>query len=248
MNDLRKYMDLINSIENDTDVPDMETGNPSSAYIFEKSNLLVETLCNDLSKIFEGDFKAFNNSIDYKLPNAKSIDESKGINKYSLFNSITESLAGFIKLKDSHFENDDLVGTVIMNEVTIASRGYSTIEAESLYEKVKSEQWQSRLKQMGFGNFTKENFVNVLEDFKLKNIPDNTLHRLKENSILDLIVNNHLTVDNLAGINYPIIFECDSESWMFNGALTENVMSLLGQNNQGIVIRWNGERNVIVSR
>lgn len=248
MNDIKKYMDLINAIENDNDTPDMSTGDPTSGYIGEKSGMLVEALKNDLAQVLEGEFRLFNNAIDYQIRDAKAIDEVKGVNKYSLLKTITESLGGFVKLSDHHFSGDDLIGTIVIDENEFAPNSYSRVEIEAMYEKLNSEQWKSRLQQMGFGEFTKENFINVMENFTLKNIQNGVLHRLKESSILDLIANNHLTIDNLSKFSFPVIFEGQDESWMFSGAVTENVMSLLEKERLGIILQWDGDQNVIVSK
>lgn len=246
MNDMRKYMDLINSIESGQTVT-VPSSSSSSSVNTVKPSMLVETIKNDISVLFE-DIAAstFANSLDITIHNAREIDN--GVTPLNKLKSIVESLGGFISVFDYHFnENDSMNATVVFNDHCLDMGKPTAIVLDSIYEKIKCQPWDTRIKQLGFGEFSKEDFRNTVLESEISIISDDTFQLLKEKSVLGLISNNHYTIDNMKK-DIPIVLEGNGESWLIHGAVVENVQRIISGKSKGVVIRWDGDQNALVSK
>lgn len=239
MSDMRKYIDLINQIEQTgtAHIPAEDV----SGYGPSRPNILSRIISEDITSIIEGDVEVLGSMIDFTVSDATSIDQ--GTTKLTKLKSIVEMLGSFVQHFEYFMEGDILKGTLLIYEKNLNLSSPELLKLHALYEKINSYPWDTRIKSLGFGDFTKEEFVNIVSSATPVVLPNDMLHTLNETSLLSVISNNHFSLDSVLDI--PITIRGNNETWLISGAVSESIQRIVNSESKGVILEWDGKINAI---
>lgn len=144
-NDMRDMINLINSLEQGIDVQNNGySGSVLTQEDHKQKTMILEGILDALLGDIDGvTYSIFKNIIDISLPDAKTINESTKVNKYSVVESKVLYLEDIIESMDHHFDKHDTLSKTIAVDYDKFQLSDATING--MFEALRTEKWVGRV-------------------------------------------------------------------------------------------------------